>query len=273
MSVPASLLQYAESHSCFTGSYRSDFEILACLDPAQPLEPLAVISCEDCLARFAAPRSLLPHGVSSYWLADSLSQHVRNLRGFTFSFGGYHTQGPGFWLSAAYYGSSGLMLINGERSRKLGSDLDLLILALQNAVTRASDPRMLDPSQYQTQTVYVNFSSASGAIRNKNDFLASPVCRLQPHPGFQRVTLAEFLPVSAAPRLSAAASPHLLQPSHSAPPLPAASASLTPPAPSPRPLAAKPKPVSLKPGDICPVCGAEVRERWLLNVSFIGCLC
>ena len=269
MSVPASLLQYSETHSCFTGSYRSDFEVLTCLDPAQPLEPLAVVSCEDCLARFAAPRSLLPHGVSSYWLADSLSQHIRSQRGFTFSFGGYHTQGPGFWLSAAYYGACGLMLINGERSRKLGSDLDLLILALQNAVARASDPRMLDPSQYQTQTIYVNFSVPSGAIRNKNDLLASPVCRLQPHPGFQRVTLAEFLPVVASVRVGApmsAAPPHF-QPQFSSQPLvPAPTAPL-------RPSVLKVKPANLKPGDICPVCNAEVRERWLLNVSFIGCLC
>jgi hypothetical protein len=30
---------------------------------------------------------------------------------------------------------------------------------------------------------------------------------------------------------------------------------------------------SLQVGDICPVCGAEVRERGLLQGTFIGCLC
>ena len=68
----------------------------------------------------------------------------------------------------------------------------------------------------------------------------------KPATGFQRVTLAEFQPLARA----AAA----------APPAPAKGA---------KPAAVK----ALKPGDVCPVCGAEVRERALLQGTYVGCLC
>src|SRR5262249_8590360 len=120
MSIPASLLQHAEAHPCFSGCYGSDPDVSVCLDPARALAPLLVVSCHDCFARLGAPRSLLPSGATSSWLAGQLTQHLRKQRGFGLSFSGYHTKGPGFWLSVAYYNSCGLFLINGERSRTLG---------------------------------------------------------------------------------------------------------------------------------------------------------
>src|SRR5207253_10856019 len=123
MSIPASLLQSAEAHPCFSGCYGSDPDVSVCLDPARPLAPLLVASCHDCFARLGVPRALLPSGATANWLSGQLTQHLRKQRGFALSFSGYHTKGPGFWLSVAYYATCGLFLINGERSRALGSDL------------------------------------------------------------------------------------------------------------------------------------------------------
>ena len=105
MSIPASLLQHAEAHSCFSGCYGSDPDVSVCLDPARPLSPLIVVSCHDCFARLGVPRASLPSGATSSWLAGQLTQHLRKQRGFALSFSGYHTKGPGFWLGAAYYGN------------------------------------------------------------------------------------------------------------------------------------------------------------------------
>src|SRR5262249_31178583 len=153
----------------------------------------------------------------------------------TMSFSGYHTKGPGFWLSAAYYGACGLFLINGERSRALGSDLDLLILSFRHGIAAPPDPRMVDPRQYATQEVFVRYTAPMAAIASRQALLTSPHCRTQPAAGFTRVTLAEFQPVARAV------------------------------APPPAPVKAQPAtPKALKAGDVCPVCGAEVRERALL---------
>src|SRR5207302_8965341 len=102
------------------------------------------------------------------------------------------------WLSAVYYGACGLFLINGERSRQAGSDLDLLLLAFQHGIIQAPDPRMRDPKQFALSTVHVNFSTYQPAITSKQALLASPQCRTQPQPGWQKVTLAEFVPLSQA---------------------------------------------------------------------------
>ena len=115
MSIPASLLQHAEAHPCFSGCYGSDPDVSLCLDPARPLAPMLVVSCQDCFARLGVPRSLLPSGATSTWLAGQMTQHLRKQRGYGLSFSGYHTKGPGFWLSVAYYSACGLFLINGER--------------------------------------------------------------------------------------------------------------------------------------------------------------
>ena len=241
MSVPASLLQHAESHACFSGCYGSDPDVSVCLDPARPLSPLLVVSCHDCFARLGVPRSLLPSGATANWLAGQLTQHLRKQRGFALSFSGYHTKGPGFWLGAAYYASCGLFLLNGERSRALGGDLDLLILAFRHGVAAPPDPRMLDPRLYATQEAYVRFTAPMAPVASRQALVMSPHCRAQPAAGFQRVTLAEFQPAARA------AAPAKAQGSAA--------------------------PRALKPGDICPVCGAEFRVRALLQGTYLGCLC
>jgi hypothetical protein len=246
MSIPASLQQHVEQHGCFSGCYGTDHDVSACLDPARALQPLVVVSCHDCFARVGVPASLLPVGSTSSWLADQLTRHLRTLRGYTLSLAGYHTKGPGFWLSVAYFGNCGLFLLNGDRSRALGNDLDLLLLAFKHGVLLPSDARMLDARQFTTQAAYVRFQGPIGRIGGKQQLLTSPHCRLQPAPGFQRVTLAEFGP------LAAAASPNSGTPAR-----------------KPSPAATRP----LQVGDVCPVCGAEVRERGLLQGTFVGCLC
>jgi hypothetical protein len=245
MALPASLLQQIEQHPCFSGCYSSELEGWLCLDGARLLEPVLFVSCLDCLNfKTGVLRSLLSAGSTSHTLANLLTQHMRQLRGFGLAFSGYHARGPGFWLSAAYYPRSGLFLLDGARSRPLGSDLDLLMLAFKHGVAQPPDAQMTDPKQYQTQTVYVNFGTPLGAISNRQGLLSSPQCQLQPRAGFQRVTLAEFQPVAGK-----AAAPGK------------ATAQAT---------AAK-KPLAV--GSICPVCKAEVRKRPLLNGTYVGCLC
>jgi hypothetical protein len=245
MALPPSFLQHVEQHGCFSGCYGSDSSVLACLDPARALSPLVMVSCQDCLARIAAPAAILPAGTSSYSLARQLTDHLRAQRGFALSVSGYHVAGPGFWLSAAYY-PCGLFLVCGERSRQLGSDLDLLLLAFQHGVVQPLDPRMRDAKQYALETVYVNFAACQPRVASKQAFLASSQCRAQARAGWQKVTLAEFLPASQAAQQGKSAGAQA-------------------------PASGKAK--QLRVGDICPVCGAEYRERPLLVGSYVGCLC
>ena len=140
-----------------------------------------------------------------------------------------------FGVRTLEWGPDKGFLLNGERSRQLGSDLELLQLAFRNGVLHPPDPRMLDAKQYALQTVYVNYTAPAGQVANKQLLLTSPQCRMHPQAGWQKVTLAEFLPTAA---------------------------------PTPAVIAR-----TLKPGDICPVCKAEVRERYLLNSKYVGCLC
>ena len=240
MSLPASLLQHIEQHGCFTGCYGSDSNALACLDPAQPPQPLVVVSCLDCLGKVAVPLSLLPTGLSSYALSRALSDHLRLKRGFKLARSGYHAVGPGFWLSYAYY-DCGLFLLSAERSRQLGNDLDVLMLGIQHKVLQPPDPRMSDPKLFRTETIHVNFGRCQAVVGGRQQLLSSTQASAKPQPGWQKVTLAEFLPLSAAAPAPAA-------------PAPAA----------PRPPAA---------GDTCPKCKAKVALRPLLNGSFVGCLC
>jgi hypothetical protein len=244
MPLPASFLLHVEQHPCFTGCYGSTSGVRACLDPNAPLTPLVVVSCQDCYAHLGVPQSLLPAGMDSQRLAEQVTQHLRKHRGLALSVSGYWTKGPGFWFSAVYY-SCGLFLIHGERSRPVGSDLDQLMLAFHHGVLTPPDPRMIDPKQFAVQTVYGNFANVSVSVRGKQDLLASPQIRAQAQSGWQKLTLAEFLPLSAA----------------AAPKAPAKAAATKP--------AAKPLAV----GDICPVCGSQVRVRPLLNGSFVGCMC
>ena len=269
-----------------------------CLDPAQPPEPAVFVSCRDCLTyKIGVLRSLLQAGTSADILADQVTQHMRRIRGFDLSFGGYHMRAGGFWLNAIYYATCGMFLIDGSRSRATGSDLDLLLLAFRHGVAQAPDPRMTDPQLYTTQIVYVDFSSAVHPIQAKQDLLASPQCRQHPSSGFHRVTLAEFLPVSlaqpgaqpgalpvaqAAAQTAARAAPagqQVTVPQQPAPGLiqatsAAATAASTVTAVRRGPPQAQnggPRPLRL--GDICPQCQTEVRERPLFSGTFIGCLC
>jgi hypothetical protein len=210
------------------------------------LANLLVVSCKDCFANFAIPTSSLPAGVDSTQLAAQVTQHLRAQRGFAQSVSGYFTQGPGFWFSAIFY-PCGLFLINGERSRARGTDLDQLLLAFQHGLLTPVDPRMLDAQQYNVQTVYGNFAGASGVPFDKADLLSLPQVRAQPVSGWQKLTLAEFIPLA-----NATAAPAAKKPAKAAPPA---------------------KRVPLKEGDICPVCGQEVKKRQLLSSTFVGCLC
>lgn len=269
MSLPATFLSQVEHHSCFSGCYGSELDARVCLDPAQPPQPAIFISCRDCLTyKVGVLRSLLTPGMSSDLLAEQVTQHLRNVRGFDQSFGGYHMRGGGFWLNAVYYGC-GVFLVDGARSRSMGSDLDLLMLAFKHGVAHPLDPRMNDPQLYSTQVVYVDFSVPVRPVSGKQDLLASPQCRLSPASGFHRVTLAEFLPVAQVGALSTAMA--------SAMPVPVVSQ--VPAAPQPVPVVTQPavrpqRPARpLKAGEICPVCNAEVKERVLFSSSYVGCLC
>jgi hypothetical protein len=242
MSLPVSLLQHVEQHTCFSGCYGSDSNVSVCLDPNQPLKPLVVVTCLDCLGKIGVPLALLPAGMNTYNLSQRLSDHMRQKRGFKLARSGYHTAGPGFWLSVVYY-DCGLFLMTAERSRQLGSDLDVLMLGMQHNVIQPPDTRMRDHKQYRTETLYLNFATYQPQVTSKQVLLSSPQVRTQPQPGWQKVTLAEFLPLAQAANGA----------------MPTATRGGAPRA--------------LKPGDICPVCGAEVKVRPLLNGSFVGCLC
>ncbi len=249
MALPASLLQPIENHPCFPGVWNSDSDILVCLDPAKPLQRSRVVSCTECYARFGVLETLLPSGMNSSTLASQLTQHVRTLRGFTLSSGGYHARGPGFWVSVVYFATGGLFLVDGSRSRKMGSDLDLLLLAFQHGILQPFDPRLLDPAYYRTQSIHVNFATLPGPVRCKQDLLSWPGCRTQAAPGFQAATLAEFVPVASQAATATSKGGTGKSGGQTAP-------------------AAKPKV-----GDICPVCKAEYRLRPLLNGTYVGCLC
>lgn len=250
MPLPPSLLQHVEQHVCFSGCYSSESDASVCLDPAKALQPLVVVSCHDCFAKIGVPLALLPAGTTTYSLADELSRHMRARRGFSLSFSGYHARGPGFWLTAGYYGSCGLFLLNGERSKALGNDLDLLILALKHKVAAAPDPRMIDPKLFATQTIYVRFAGPAGPFACKQDFLASPHCRMQAAIGYQRVTMAEFLPFSQPAQVNG-------------PAVAAVSTSTAVTKTGKQP----------KIGEVCPTCGEMVRQRPLLQGTYVGCKC
>jgi hypothetical protein len=271
MAVPTPLLRLVEQHSCFTGCYAADTEMQLCLDPVGQVQKTLVVSCQDCFAHLGTLTSLVPSGSTTYGLANDLTQHVRLHRGFKLSFGGYHARGPGFWCSGVYLDCCGLFLLNGERSRPLGTDLEILLLAFKHGVLTPPDPRMDNPALYTTQEVFVNFAGWTGPLAGKAALLASKFCRSQPSTGFQRVTLAEFQPLAKAataagvPPTTTSAAPAPLGPN----PAKAATASSKAAADPAKAVSRQ----AMKTGDICPICQAEIRERWLLQSSYIGCFC
>ncbi len=252
MSLPASFLAPAENHGCFSGCFGHDARFEVCLNAHRPASEVFSVYCKDCTRfRIGILHSLLPPGASAPWLADTVTAHLRRRRGFAWSISGYHAVGPGFWLSAAYYSQCGLFLLNGARSRSVGRDLDLLLLAFQYGVATATHARMTDATAYIVQDCYVDFSTAPGILRSPQDFYASPQCSFRPRRGSQRITVAEFQPVAlqAASGSGAVNSPPFVSPA-----------------------TAGPTPQSSLPS-VCPVCQAEICERPLFTGSYFGCLC
>ena len=235
MALPPSLLQHVEQHGCFTGCYGLSSDIRGFFNPLQPPVPMVAVKCLDCDGPLGVPTALLASGTNSAMLADQLTQHLRGRRGYTLSTAGYHTQGPGFYFGAVYWATCGLFLLNGERSRSLGQDLDLLMLSFRHGVLKPPDPGMLTPSRFSVQTIYVDPTQPLPSVGIKQGLLNFPGCRTQAVGGWQRLTLAEFTPI-AAPTTAAARKQQKL-------------------------------------GDRCPTCGAEVRVRHLLQKSYVGCLC
>jgi hypothetical protein len=196
--------------------------------------------------------------MTQYTLAQEIAAHMRAVRGYRWAFSGYHATGPGFWLSAAYYGD-GLFLIDGSRNHGGARDIDLLVQAFKSKLVQPDDPGMLDPALYTADVVHLSCSPPLGAVRVKQDILRSPQCSLAPRQGFRRVAIVEFLPLTTA--VGAGPTPP--------PPRPAPAPNAVPP-PSRR---APAQPRTLRMGELCPICGAEVKERPLFSGTFVGCLC
>jgi len=258
MTLPASLLTAVERHSCFSGHYRSDSEIQACVDPGQPTARLFTVSCGDCLVfRPGVLASHLPSGMSTYALADTLSAHVRGLRGYRWSIAGYFTAGGGFWLSAAYYGN-GLFLVDASRNRNGRAEVDMLVEAFRHGVLQPEDPRMLDPLLYTAEPAFLNMAGPVASVGNKHDLVRSTQYSGGPRPGYGRATILEFQPLAQVAVVA--------QPGPSATPPPS---SPLPPPPALVPPAVR----RLASGDVCSKCGAEVKERPLFTGTYVGCLC
>jgi hypothetical protein len=212
--------------------------------------------------------SLLPPGTTQYSLAQELSAHMRAVRGYRWAFSGYHATGPGFWLSAAYYGD-GLFLVDGSRNHGGAKDVDLLVQAFRAKLAQPDDQGMLDPALYATDVVHLSCAPPLGPVRTKPDILRLSQCSLAPRQGYRRVCIVEFLPLTTqltSPSGSTTGVPPVIAGAPTPPPLVG-----TPPRPPV--VAAAAKSAAARPGEICPVCGAEVRERPLFSGTFVGCLC
>jgi hypothetical protein len=255
VALPASLLTAVEAHPCFTGCYSHESPVSLCVDPAKPPVTAFHVACQDCLMfHVGSLASLLPPGTTHYSLAQEIAAHVRAVRGYRWAFSGYHATGSGFWLSVAYYGD-GLFLVDASRNHGGAKDVDLLVQAFRVRLAQPDDPGMLDPALYATDVVHLSCAPPLGAVRTKQDVVSSPQCSRSPKQGHRRVAIVEFLPLTTA--------------------VPAqGGVTTTPPAPSSPPpaiVATQTRPLKL--GDICPVCGAEVKERPLFSGTFVGCLC
>jgi hypothetical protein len=305
MTLPASLLRAAEQHVCFSGCYGPEDMVMVSTAPGSVPQRVVQVSCKDCLSfHLGALASLLPAQMTSDQLARELSQHVRLLRGYAWSVGGYHYACNKIWLSAAFY-PCGVFLLDGSRNHDGRSDLELLLEAFRGGLVKPQDARMLDPGQYATQEVYLDMSVPITPVRNRHDLLRSQQCSPTFRVASRRVTIAEFLPMQVgvpAPAVTAGGQPAFTA---GAPPAgagatgisatgtpaagqpvvalgqPANQANqLTPPTgiPSSRPAAAGAAPgtpgkSTARLGERCTVCGAIVAERPSLTETFVGCLC
>jgi hypothetical protein len=273
MSLPISLLTAVASHGCFTGCYKSDRAASVCLDPAQPLATALHAVCSECLSfRVGALTTALGLGVTAQAFADELSAHVQALRGYVWSTSGYWANG-GFWISAVYFGN-GLFLVDGSRNGGQRSDLDMLIQAFRAGVVAPDDPRMVSPSHYTSEVVYVDMSQFIGLVRDKQDLLASPAVRTTRLHGHQRAALLEFLPMARSNFLppNPGARPPAVRPS--SPPPTVRSATPLGPSPALATPASKAAPApKAESGIYCPDCGEEIKERPLFVGTYVGCLC
>jgi hypothetical protein len=251
-----------EAHGCFSGCYDYHTDVMVALDPQQPPERALQVQCEDCLSfHVGVLVKHLPAGMSSAQVARDLSEHMRVLRGYEWSVGGYHG-GPGsLWLSAAYY-SCGVFLINGERDSRRATDLDCLIDGFKQHVIRPSDPRMLQAQSYQAQKMYVDMRQPIAPVQSIQDILSSPQCSPMYKPGYDSVTVAEFLPLTRAIQATTA------QPALQASPQTKSTAAVRSKSPVTAPIRR-----ALRLGERCPICGEVVEERPSLTNTFIGCMC
>jgi hypothetical protein len=256
--LPASLLTAVEAHGCFSGCYDYHTDVMVALDPQKPPERALQVQCEDCLSfHVGVLVKLLPAGMSSAQVARDLSEHMRVLRGYEWSVGGYHG-GPGsLWLSAAYY-DCGVFLINGERDSRRATDLDCLIDGFKQHVIRPSDPRMLQPQSYQAHKMYIDMRTPITPVRSIQDILSSPQCSPMYKPGYDSVTVAEFLPLTRAAQQTAQPAAPQAKPT----------ATITSASPVTAPIKR-----ALHPGERCPICGEVVKQRPSLTNTFIGCMC
>jgi hypothetical protein len=265
VALPASLLAAVEAHPCFTGCYSHEIPVALCVDPARAPVTSFHAACQDCLMfHVGALASLLPPGTTQYTLAQELAAHMRAVRGYRWAFSGYHATGPGFWLSAAYYGD-GLFLVDGSRNHGGAKDVDLLVQGFRARLAQPDDPGMLDPALYAADVVHLSCAPPLGAVRTKHDILRLSQCSLAPRQGYRRVCIVEFLPLTSKLAASVPAPPAAIP---APPPLVAVHPPPVRPPAAPAPPARVPRA-----GDVCPACGAEVKERPLFSGTFMGCMC
>lgn len=266
MSLPASLLAAVAGHRCFAGRYKGDAATAICVDPTRPLAPAHQASCSECSSfRVGALASMLGSTTTSQRLADELSAYVGTKRGYLWSTSGYSAAG-GFWLSAAYYGD-GLFLVDGSRNNNPLSDVDVLVSAFRHGVVSPEHPRMLMPSLYTSEVVYVDMSQPITPVREKNDLLSSPRCRSTRTPGFHRVAILEFIPLTRAAAIRRAGAPRPISVHPAAHPSASSPSNATVHTPTPAPASPAVE------AEVCPFCGAEIKERPLFTGSYVGCLC
>jgi hypothetical protein len=273
MNLPPLVIAQAENHPCFSGVYTSGNEIVASVAPQGALLNIIDVQCNDCLFfRLGIDTTLLPPGTSTYQVARELSAHMRAHRGYDFSLSGYHAQGSGFWLSAAYWAQHGLFFLGNTRGSSNGKPpLDVLFEAIQTGLVANLHPNLTDRSQYICHDVYLSVVPPAAPM-SMASLLNSCHVSSQKKPNYVPVTLAEFQPI--ATQNLTAQPPAAIQP----PPGP----SLAIPAPSllPSPLPSSTQASSKassqnsrQPGTTCEVCGEVIGERWLFSSTYIGCKC
>lgn len=258
--------------------------------PGSAPQRVVQVSCKDCLSfHVGALATLLPAQMTSDQLARELSHHVRLLRGYAWSVGGYHYACNKIWLSAAFY-PCGVFLLDGSRNHDGRSDLELLIEAFRGGLVKPQDARMLDPGQYATQEVYLDMSVPITPVRGRHDILRSQQCSPTFRVASRRVTVAEFLPMQALaqptspPVVAGASTPGaagamIAQPVTGSGQIGTHAGQLTPPtgipgaAPAITSAPARARKPATRVGERCPICGAVVTERPSLTETFVGCLC